>query len=249
MVPRSESATTEIAPGSPEAVRLVPSMGSMATSTSGSRPLPISSPKYSIGASSFSPSPMTIVPRMSTSANAARIASTARASAAILLPRPCSGAAASAPASVTRSSSSARLRLIPPLTSDTFSRLPDASSTDRQLVGLDPQVLLADEAALAFLAEVDAGSLQDGRDPHRHAVQLCVKSLDEELVLFQLDFAQAPHAAWLRPRRQLDGAAPARRALDCQARRGRRAGGRPARGGRRRAATRLHCLLRQAPTS
>src|SRR5438445_692155 len=50
-----------MAPGSPEAVRLVPSMGSMATSTSGSRPLPIDSPKYSIGASSFSPSPITTV--------------------------------------------------------------------------------------------------------------------------------------------------------------------------------------------
>ena len=38
-------ATTEMAPGKPEAVRLVPSIGSTATSTSGSRPFPICSPK------------------------------------------------------------------------------------------------------------------------------------------------------------------------------------------------------------
>ena len=49
---------------------------------------------------------------MSTLASEVRMASTALASAASLLPRPCSGAAARAPASVTRSSSSARLRLI-----------------------------------------------------------------------------------------------------------------------------------------
>src|SRR5437870_1067629 len=49
---------------------------------------------------------MTTVPFMSTVASEVRMASTARASAASLLPRPCSGAAARAPASVTRSSSS-----------------------------------------------------------------------------------------------------------------------------------------------
>src|SRR2546429_2857329 len=49
---------------------------------------------------------------MSTVASEVRMASTALASAASLLPLPCSGAAARAPASVTRSSSSARLRLI-----------------------------------------------------------------------------------------------------------------------------------------
>src|SRR5438067_315720 len=93
MAPRSARATTEMAPGRPEAVRLVPSIGSTATSTSGSRPLPICSPKNSIGASSFSPSPITTVPFMSTEESDSLIAWTARRSAASLFPRPCSGAA------------------------------------------------------------------------------------------------------------------------------------------------------------
>src|SRR5712692_1181047 len=112
-----------------------------------------------------------------------------------------------------------------------MSRLPDAPAADRQLIGLDPQVLLADEPALAFLAEVDTGPLEHGRDPHLHAVQLSVKSVDEHLVLFQLDLAQGPHSAWSRSGRQFDGGARARRALDAHASRRRWSGGRPARGG------------------
>ncbi len=75
--PRSETAMTEIAFGMPSAVSRVPSRGSTATSTSGPEPSPISSPLKSIGASSFSPSPITTTPRMATVSSITRIASTA----------------------------------------------------------------------------------------------------------------------------------------------------------------------------
>ena len=66
MVPRAESATTAIEPGSPLDSSVVPSMGSTATSTSGGDPLPMRSPLKSMGASSFSPSPMTTTPSIAT---------------------------------------------------------------------------------------------------------------------------------------------------------------------------------------
>ena len=50
----------------PLAVSVVPSIGSTATSHSGPVPSPTSSPLKSIGALSFSPSPITTVPRIST---------------------------------------------------------------------------------------------------------------------------------------------------------------------------------------
>ncbi len=77
IVPRSETAMTAIAFGMPSAVSRVPSSGSTATSTSGPVPSPISSPLKSIGASSFSPSPMTTTPRMETVSSMRRMASTA----------------------------------------------------------------------------------------------------------------------------------------------------------------------------
>src|SRR3989442_2128479 len=200
MVPRSARATTEIAPGRPDAVRLVPSIGSTATSTSGSRPLPISSPKNSIGASSFSPSPITTMPFMSTVASDSRIASTARASAASLLPRPCRGAAASAPASVTRSSSSARLRLIlgssiidvPMRVTDELSQ---AATADRQFVCLHQKLLFARQPPVSGPVDVNACPFQDGRDPHHLARESRIEAVDQDLVLVELDLAQRPLAA------------------------------------------------------
>ena len=52
----------QMAFGRPSAIRVVPSTGSTAMSTSGPSPLPTCSPLKSIGASSFSPSPMTTTP-------------------------------------------------------------------------------------------------------------------------------------------------------------------------------------------
>ena len=101
---------TAIALGIPSAHRRVPSSGSTATSTSGGLPSPISSPLWSIGASSFSPSPITTTPSMWIVWSTACMPSTAAWSAASLSPRPIQRALARAAASVTRTSSSARLR-------------------------------------------------------------------------------------------------------------------------------------------
>src|SRR3954451_2397365 len=63
-----------------------------------------------MGASSFSPSPITTTPRIETLSRTKRMASTAAWSALSLSPRPIQRAAAIAPASVTRTSSMAMLR-------------------------------------------------------------------------------------------------------------------------------------------
>src|SRR5919112_238513 len=63
-----------------------------------------------MGASSFSPSPITTMPSMATVSSTTRMASTAAWSAPSLSPRPIHRDAASAAASVTRTSSMARLR-------------------------------------------------------------------------------------------------------------------------------------------
>jgi len=111
MAPRGASATVEIELCRPKASGRVPSIGSTAMSTSGGTPRPSRSPLYNMGASSFSPSPMTMTPSMSTVLSTSRMASTAALSAAILSPRPMYRPAANAAASVTRASSSARLRV------------------------------------------------------------------------------------------------------------------------------------------
>ncbi len=96
--------------GMPLAFRVVPSMGSTAMSTSGPVPSPTRSPLNSMGASSFSPSPMTTMPFIDTVETRVRMAFTAAPSAPILSPRPTQRPAAMAAASVTRTSSRARLR-------------------------------------------------------------------------------------------------------------------------------------------
>ena len=79
-------------------------------STCGGEPSPTFSPLWSIGASSFSPSPITTTPSMWIVCSTAFMPSTAAWSAASLSPRPTQRAAWSAAASVTRTSSSARFR-------------------------------------------------------------------------------------------------------------------------------------------
>ena len=112
--------------GSPSASGRVPSMGSTAMSTActgvcsidaarawlavRAEEIPINSPLYSIGALSFSPSPMTTTPSISIESSRRRIASTAAASAFSFSLRPIQRAAASAALSVTRTSSIARFR-------------------------------------------------------------------------------------------------------------------------------------------
>src|SRR6266436_6062792 len=109
--PFSLAASTAIAPAAPVAQRLVPSSGSTAMSTSGNSAFgacvakPTFSPMYSIGASSRSPSPMTMVPSISTASMVLRIASTATSSALCRSPNPIVRAAAIAPFSTTRRNS------------------------------------------------------------------------------------------------------------------------------------------------
>src|SRR5438034_2311320 len=110
MVPRGARAITASALGCPTAVSRVPSIGSTATSVPGPAPSPTCSPLNSIGASSFSPSPITTTPSIDTVSIISRIASTAAWSAAFLSPWPIHLPAASAAASVTRTSSIARFR-------------------------------------------------------------------------------------------------------------------------------------------
>ena len=74
--------------GMPLAVSVVPSIGSTATSHSAPVPSPTRSPLKSIGASSFSPSPMTTTPFIETVETRVRIALTAAPSAPFLSPRP-----------------------------------------------------------------------------------------------------------------------------------------------------------------
>src|SRR3954469_19179418 len=101
-----------------------------------------------MGASSFSPSPITTTPSICTVSSISRMASTAAPSAFSFLPSPTQRAAASAPYSVTRTSSIVRLRSgLAPLESGTVGNLQDAG-------GLAPAyaLRLSDEAA-----ERDAG--------------------------------------------------------------------------------------------
>src|SRR3954470_13680594 len=110
MAPRSATAMTAMALGMPLAMRVVPSTGSTATSHSGPLPSPTCSPLNSIGAWSFSPSPMTTTPFMLTVPISARIASTAAPSPPFLSPRPTQRPAATPAPPGTRTSSRARLR-------------------------------------------------------------------------------------------------------------------------------------------
>ena len=101
---------TARAPPRPCAVSVVPSIGSTAMSVIGGVPSPIFSPLNSIGALSFSPSPITTMPSIGTLESTVRIASTAAPSAPILSPRPIQRLAAMAAASVVRTRSMARFR-------------------------------------------------------------------------------------------------------------------------------------------
>ena len=94
MEPRPATASTETAFGMPLAHSRVPSIGSTATSQAGPVPSPTSSPLNSIGAWSFSPSPMTTTPCIETELISIRIAFTAAPSAPFLSPRPTQRAAA-----------------------------------------------------------------------------------------------------------------------------------------------------------
>src|ERR1700694_3126575 len=190
-----------MAPGRPEAVRLVPSIGSTATSHSGSSPFPISSPKYSIGASSFSPSPITTVPFMSTDASALRIASTARPSAASLLQRRCGQGSSLCDAQQLKREVAIDLRLFDHRLASVYEAaavaggLTQAAAADRELVRFDPEVKLSGQPAGAGAVDVDAGPLEHGRDADSDALKHGVEAVDQNLILIELNLAEAPRSA------------------------------------------------------
>src|SRR5262245_21070579 len=99
-----------IAPGMFLAHSVVPSSGSTAMATCGPALRPTFSPMNSIGASSRSPSPITMVPSIGSLLSSRRIASTAAWSAAFSWPWPRNRAADTAARSVTRTISSVRIR-------------------------------------------------------------------------------------------------------------------------------------------
>src|SRR5215218_215903 len=158
---------TESALGMPLAVSVVPSSGSTAMSTSGGEPSPICSPLKSIGASSFSPSPMTTTPSMWTVSRTRRMASTAAWSAASLSPMPTRRAAASAAASVTRTSSRARLRSgrLPSIGSDDPRGLADALGLRRPLGRAEEHEQDAEEGDEPAPLEVDGAVRVAGPGP------------------------------------------------------------------------------------
>ncbi len=79
---------TARAPPRPRAVEVVPSIGSTAMSALGGVPSPIRSPLKSMGALSFSPSPMTTTPSMAMLERTIRIALDRCAVGPLLVPPP-----------------------------------------------------------------------------------------------------------------------------------------------------------------
>jgi hypothetical protein len=138
--PFSDAASTVSAPPWPVATRFVPSSGSTAMSTASAAPScrPTFSPMYSIGASSRSPSPMTMVPAMSASSMVRRIASVAAWSASSRMPRPMNRADAIAAASVTRtisSASSCSMANPPAWRGGSYGRVPEAGTRLGSMTG------------------------------------------------------------------------------------------------------------------
>src|ERR1700738_2153908 len=183
-----------IEPGMFLAHSVVPSSGSTAISTFGPAFNPTFSPMNSIGASSRSPSPITIVPWIGNLLSSRRIASTAAWSAAFSLPWPRSLAAETAARSVTRTISSVRMRSsnicggteiwvviakLLELHGESFDPQPTVSHTvrsDHALVFFDPDHLRPAADHLVVLHRLQravyrvlAGRIGDQNDRHRRS--------------------------------------------------------------------------------
>src|SRR4029077_20063394 len=73
--------------------------------------------------------------------------------------------------------------------------LADAPAPDRQLSRLHPEILLAGKPTIAISIHINARALQDGRDAHDHTLERGGETVDQDLVLVELDLAEAP---WTR---------------------------------------------------
>ena len=69
--------------------------------------------------------------------------------------------------------------------------LADAPAPDRQFVCLHPEILLAREPAIAISIGVDTCPLQDRGDSHARPLQDRDETLEEDLILVELDLAEA----------------------------------------------------------
>ena len=81
--------------------------------------------------------------------------------------------------------------------------LDEAAAADRQFVRFHPELFLAGKPAIATPVHVHAGSLQYRGDAHLLALELGVEGVDQDLVLVELDLAQASGPSWPDLGRQL----------------------------------------------
>ena len=138
-------------------------------STVGPCLLPTISPINSIGASSRSPSPITMVPSMGSLLNSRRMASTAAWSAARSLPRPARRAAETAARSVTRTISRESTR--------------SKARCGRIVIdGAGPSLLIC--SSLVCMRVEGSAGLEAGRGFHHRAPPLCPSQCCGELYQF-----------------------------------------------------------------
>jgi len=99
----------------------------------------------------------------------------------------------------------------------------NTAAANRQLVSLDPQMLLAGQPSVANPVDVNARALQDGRNAHSLAFESRIEAIDQHLVLVKIHFAEGTRTArpGLGRQLQLRPRALLRARLDGQPGRGR----------------------------
>src|SRR3977135_15207 len=200
--PFSDAASTAMAFGAPVAQRFVPSSGSTAMSISEKRTMPrlliplaltrpTFSPIYSIGASSRSPSPMTMVPSIGPVSRTARLASTATWSDLWRSPFPIVCAHAMAACSTTRRNSSDRSESIkvsslnPQVSSDLKVDSSGLRPVGRELTTRRPVRAITEQVVCLHQFVDFAGALVDDRAlavpveaPHRIFIRIAVRTVN-----------------------------------------------------------------------
>jgi len=101
--------------------------------------------------------------------------------------------------------------------------LGQTSAADRKFVRFDPELFFPGKPPVAAPIDVDAGPLQDSRDADRLSSKGGVKTVDQDLILIELDLTQAsrPSRPDLGRKLELRARALGRARLDGQPGRGR----------------------------
>ena len=81
------------------------------------------------------------------------------------------------------------------LTENVTEGLSQAAAADRQLVCLHQELLFARQPPVSAPVDVNARPLEHRRDPHHLASESRIEPVDEDLVFIELDLAQGPLAA------------------------------------------------------